>query len=170
MNTYEGQVQLRPANDAEHAEVGNQLMGWAKTLVVGMVFVILLGSLLILSSVMQMYRGGEGAKAFSFLFFYLFVLAIYAYIMKSMLTPVLRIPKRQYLVADCIVMDKSQRRMGKGVRCFATVSYADGTGQKVPITTLQIFEKTEISRHAVVVWFLDGKGNPKKQPYSLVLV
>ena len=33
MNVYQGQVQWRPANDAEHAVIEKQLMGWAKTLV-----------------------------------------------------------------------------------------------------------------------------------------
>ena len=33
MNVYQGQVQLRQANDAEHPEIEKQLMGWAKTLV-----------------------------------------------------------------------------------------------------------------------------------------
>lgn len=166
MNVYEGQVQLRQANDAEHAEIEKQLMGWAKTLAGSMVFVILLGGIVLIHEFWQMNKEGKGAA----IFIYVFVLVIYAFIMKEMLLPVLRIPKRQYLVADCIVMDKKRRLAGKGVRYIATVSYADGTTQKVRINTPQIFEKVQIGQHAVVVRLLDRNGNPRKYPYSLSVV
>ncbi len=170
MNVYERQVQLRQANDAEHPEIEKQLMGWAKTLVGGMVFVILLGGIMLIHEFWQMNKEGKGAAIFIYVLFYLFVLVIYAFIMKEMLLPVLRIPKRQYLVADCIVMDKKRRLAGKGVRYIATVSYADDTTQKVRINTPQIFEKAQIGQHAVVVWLLDRNGNPRKYPYSLSVV
>ncbi len=166
MNVYEGQVQLRQANDAEHPEIEKQLMGWAKTLVGSMVFVILLGGIVLIHEFWQMNKEGKGAA----IFIYVFVLVIYAFILKEMLIPVLRIPKRQYLVADCIVMEKKRRLAGKGVRYIATVSYADGTTQKVRINTPQIFEKAQIGQHAVVVWLLDRNGNPRKYPYSLSVV
>ena len=59
---------------------------------------------------------------------------------------------------------------GKGVRYIATVSYADGTAQQVRVNTPQIYEKAQIGQHAVVVWFLDRKGNPRKYPYSLNVI
>ncbi len=170
MNVCQGQVQWRPANDAEHAQIEKQLMGWAKTLVGCMVAVILLGGIVLLHEFWLMYKEGNWATIFLYLFFYLIVLTIYAFIMKEMLLPVLRIPKRQYLVVDCIVMDKKRKAAGKGVRYIATVSYADGTAQQVRVNTPQIYEKAQIGQYAVVVWFLDRKGNPRKYPYSLSVV
>ncbi|MBO6297813.1 MAG: hypothetical protein J6N53_03115 [Lachnospiraceae bacterium] len=170
MNAYQGQVQLRPANDVEHAVIEKQLMGWAKTLVGCMVAVILLGGIVLIHEFWQMNKEGKGAAIFIYVLFYLLVLVIYAFIMKEMLLPIIRIPKRQYLVVDCIVMDKKRKAAGKGVRYIATVSYADGTAQQVRVNTPQIYEKAQIGQHAVVVWFLDRKGNSRKYPYSLSVV
>ena len=171
MNVYEEQLQLRPANDAEHAEIEKQLMGWAKTLAISIVCVVVLG---VVTIVLEFVEGqGKGAgtiKTIVIAVYLCFAVVFYGFLLKVMLEPVFRISKRQYLVVDCIVLEKEKRSSSRGTSYFAVVSFADGTSRRVRIDTSQIYEKAGIGHHAVVVWFLDRKGNPRKHPYSLSVV
>ena len=171
MNAYAGQVQLRPANDSEHMEIEKQLMGYAKILAITMVCISIIYVVAVGLDLADMPENGGGAIGAIFVAIELiFLMAICNCLLKDVLEPLFRIPKRQYLVVDCIVMEKEKRSGSRGYSYYAMVSFADGTSRKVKVNTIQIYENARIGCHAVVIWILDGKGNPRKQPYSLSLV
>ena len=171
MNTYEGQVQLRPANDSEHMEIEKQLIGYAKILAVTIVCVSIIFVVAVGLDLADMLENGGGAiRAIFVAIELIFLMSICNCLLKDVLEPLFRIPKRQYLVVDCIVMEKEKRSGSRGSSYYAMVSFADGTSRKVNVNTIQIYENARIGCHAVVIWILNGKGNPRKQPYSLSLV
>ena len=171
MNAYAGQVQLRPANDSEHMEIEKQLMGYAKILAVTMVCIFIIFVVVVGLDLADMLENGCGAMRVIFVAIELiFLMVTCDCLLKDGLEPLFRIPKWQYLVVDCIVMEKEKRSGSRGSSYYAMVSFADGTSRKVKVNTIQIYENARIGCHAVVIWILDGKGNPRKQPYSLSLV
>ena len=160
MNAYAGQVQLRPANDSEHMEIEKQLIGYAKILAVTIVCVSIIFVVAVGLDLADMLENGGGTiRAIFVALELIFLMSICNCLLKDVLEPLFRIPKRQYLVVDCIVMEKEKRSGSRGSSYYAMVSFADGTSRKVKVNTIQIYENARIGCHAVVIWILNAMHN-----------
>ena len=170
MNTNECRVAPRMANDYEHASIEKQLMGVAKGYLMAAILFILMsvgGVALSISIIIK----GVSIKQIIFLVIILFVLIFYYFLVRELLIPYKRIPKRRYVLLDCLVLNviKIKGRYGRYLYS-AVVRYMDGTTQKVYASNSKIGERVEQGMPAVAVFFLDRNGNRRKRAYSLCII
>lgn len=167
MSVSEQQILLRAANENEHAEIEKQILGWAKMLVTVMAVIMLLCLIACVMIYIEMRK--DGIPAVIAFFSLAAIMSVYGIILLEMCTPLFRIPKRQYMVADGIVTKKI-KKTHRGVSYFAMVSYADGTNRKVRINSEKMYEKTEIGSTAQVIYFLKRNGKTRKHSYCLIVL
>ena len=169
MDHSEQQIPFRSVYDDEHAKIKNLLLGSAKMLVYTMTFIIALSVIACFMIFMEMRKNGVPAVAG--LIALGTIMAVYLFILKDMRKAVSNISEQQYVVAECIVTAKEKKSAARGgIHYSATVSYANGISLKVRVTTEKIFETAEIGKPALVIYFLDWNGNPKKREYTLVVI
>lgn len=171
MNAYEQRATARVANDHEHEVIEKQLMGVAKGYLLAKRLVLGIAVVAIALTFIEMMSKGVDGKYIFGIIIMILAFILYCFLFKEASVPYYRIPKREYVILDCIVTDLRVQHGSRGqVSYWAMVSYADGTTQEVEVAKREIAEKIELGGPGVVVFFLEKDGKPKKYAFSLCIV
>lgn len=169
MNNYEC-IPHRPANDYEHASIEKQLIGVAKGQRMAGFLLIAFALAAVVFFVQMIIKGINGTRIVLLIVIAL-AIVLYLLLSKDLFIPCTRIPKRQYVLLDCIVTDviRKPARYG-GYHYWANVFYQNGSAQRVIIANGKTAERIEIGKPAVVVFFLNMNGRRRVHAYSLCVI
>lgn len=171
MNASEQRVTARVANDHEHEAIEKQLMSVAKGYVLAKRIVLGMAVTMIVLYFIEMMSKGVNGKDTIAIIAMVLIFILYCFLFKKLCIPYYRIPKREYVILDCIVTDLRVQHGSRGqVSYWAMVSYADGTTQEVEAAKREIAEKIELGGPGVVVFFPEKDGKLGKHAFSLCIV